>query len=254
MEEILISLLVENSVCNTWFVWEWGLSLYIKYKNNKILFDTWSSWIFIENSKKIWINLNDVDLIVLSHHHDDHTWWIINTNFANNKKVLAHNDVFKKVWELIKWNYSRIETKNFYKISEDIFFLWEIPRINSFEKWNYWENRMLDDTALAIKTKKWIIVITGCSHSWIVNICEYAKKITKESKIYWVLGGFHLLDSFWWIDDCSDKQIKETIEYFKKEKPKYLYPFHCVDFNILCQFKSIFDVKKVSTWDKIIIN
>ena len=111
---------------------------------------------------------------------------------------------------------------------------------------------MLDDTALVIKTEKWLVVITGCSHSWIVNICEYAKKVTWENKLYWVLWWFHLLDSFWWADSCEKWQIEKTLKYFKDESPKHLYPFHCVDFNILAEFKKEFNIEKLYTWSKVI--
>lgn len=253
MDYIEISLLVENWVSDMGILWEWWVSMLIKYKNNKFIFDTWLSWIFIENSKKMWIDLSNIDLIVLSHHHIDHIWWLVNTNFADKKSVLAHSEVFNKVWYKIIWNYKKIISNNLYNISDEIFFLWEIPRISSFEKWYYWDEKMLDDTALAIKTNKWVVVITWCSHSWIVNICEYAKKVTWEKKLYWVLWGFHLLDTFGWIDDFEEWQIEKTLEYFRKENPKYLYPFHCVDFNILCEFKKNFNIEKLSTGNKIII-
>lgn len=253
MKNIEISLLVENWVCNTELLWEWGVSMYIKYWDKKFLFDTWATWIFVNNAKKMWVNLNNIDLIALSHHHDDHIWWLVNTNFADNKTILTHSDVFKKVWNKIKWNYKKIISDKVYNITDEIFFLWEIERKTDFEKWSYGEDKMLDDTALAIKTKKWVVVITWCSHSWIVNICEYAKKITWENKLYWVLWWFHLLDSFWWIDDYKKWQIEKTLEYFKNEKPKYLYPFHCIDFNILVEFKKEFNIKKLATWDTVII-
>jgi len=253
MNKLEVSLLVENWVCNTELLWEWWVSMYIKYWNKKFLFDTWATWIFLKNSEEMWVDLSDINLIVLSHHHEDHTWWLLNTDFANNKNILAHWITFDKIWEKIKWNYNKIISNWVHNITDEIFFLWEIPRVTNFEKWEYWNDKMLDDTALAIKTKKWVVVITWCSHSGIVNICEYAKKVTWENNLYWVLWWFHLLDSFWWDDDFSEWQIEETIKYFKKENPKYLYPFHCVDFNILTEFKKEFNIDKVYTWSRILI-
>ena len=40
-----------------------------------------------------------------------------------------------------------------------------------------------------------MIVFSGCSHSGICNTVEYAKKITGDSRVLAVMGGFHLLDS-----------------------------------------------------------
>ena len=254
MENIEISLLVENGVCDTDLLGEWGVSMYIKYKEKAFLFDTWATWVFIENAKQMWINLDTIKLVVLSHHHDDHVGWLFSTQFAENKSILAHSELFKKVWEKINWNYKKIESDSVYEISKGMYFLWEIPRKNDFERWNYWEDKMRDDTALAFKTDSWVLVVSWCSHAWIVNICEYAKKVTWEERLYWVLWGFHLLDTFGWIDDYKEWQVEKTLEYFKKEKPKYLYPFHCVDFNILTEFKKEFDIEKLSTGSKIIIS
>jgi hypothetical protein len=35
-------------------------------------------------------------------------------------------------------------------------------------------------------------VITGCGHAGIVNICRFARRLTKERALYAVIGGFHL--------------------------------------------------------------
>ncbi len=43
-----------------------------------------------------------------------------------------------------------------------------------------------------IKTSEGLIVITGCSHSGICNITEYAKHVTGINNIVTVIGGFHL--------------------------------------------------------------
>src|SRR6516165_1360022 len=52
---------------------------------------------------------------------------------------------------------------------------------------------VLDDQALIVDIKdKGLLVITGCGHAGVVNICRYARRLTKERPIYAVLGGFHL--------------------------------------------------------------
>lgn len=39
---------------------------------------------------------------------------------------------------------------------------------------------------------KGLLVITGCGHAGIVNICRYARRLTNERPLYTVMGGFHL--------------------------------------------------------------
>lgn len=53
---------------------------------------------------------------------------------------------------------------------------------------------MLDDTAIEYKGKNGIYIITGCSHSGICNIIEYAKKVCNDDRVLGIIGGFHLFN------------------------------------------------------------
>ena len=50
-----------------------GLSIHIAIDDKQILFDTGYSHIFALNAEKLGINLSEVDMVVISHGHDDHT-------------------------------------------------------------------------------------------------------------------------------------------------------------------------------------
>ncbi|MCD8360472.1 MAG: hypothetical protein LUC29_06560 [Acidaminococcaceae bacterium] len=51
---------------------------------------------------------------------------------------------------------------------------------------------VLDDTALVYRGADGLFVVTGCSHSGICNIIEYAKQVCGEVKVQGVIGGWHL--------------------------------------------------------------
>ena len=52
---------------------EHGLSLYIETDcGQKILYDTGQSYLFMQNAKKLGIELKDIDKVVISHGHYDH--------------------------------------------------------------------------------------------------------------------------------------------------------------------------------------
>ncbi len=51
---------------------EWGLSIYVEYKDKKILLDVGASNLFIKNADKLGVSLEDIDYAVLSHAHYDH--------------------------------------------------------------------------------------------------------------------------------------------------------------------------------------
>lgn len=65
--------LIENTSCRDDLHSEHGLSLYIEANGHKILFDTGASGAFAENARKLGVDLNGVDIVILSHGHDDHS-------------------------------------------------------------------------------------------------------------------------------------------------------------------------------------
>jgi 7,8-dihydropterin-6-yl-methyl-4-(beta-D-ribofuranosyl)aminobenzene 5'-phosphate synthase len=226
---------------------EWGFSALLESKDHKILFDTGHSDLYWKNAEALKLDLQSVDIVVFSHYHWDHTDGIVHHHFLNKKSLLIHPDLQEKLSERTKKtvldDFNIIPSRKTYKITEDIIFLGEIPRKMSFEKGTYKDDPMKDDTALAIKTSRGVVVLTGCSHSGICNICEYAKEVT-HSPLHSVIGGFHLMS-----DDRET--VKQTISYFKKEAPQSLYPMHCVDFPVLAAFHKEFGVIKAATGDQI---
>ena len=116
------------------------------------------------------------------------------------------------------------------KISEHITYLGEIPISNNFEP-RYIIGKTIingekvddiieEDSAIVYKSEKGLFIITGCSHSGICNIIEYAKKVCNENRIYGVIGGFHLFE--------NNERLQGTVKYFKDNNIQLLYPCHCV--------------------------
>ncbi len=83
-----------------------------------------------------------------------------------------------------------------------------------------------DDSGIVIKIPKGIIVISGCSHSGICNIIEYAKKVTNMEKVFAVIGGFHLKE--------LNNQTNKTIDYFINNNIENIYLAHCTS-DIVCE-------------------
>lgn len=65
--------LIENLVYKQGFIAEHGLAIFIETENRKILFDTGQSGLFLQNAQKLGIAIDDIDGLVLSHGHYDHT-------------------------------------------------------------------------------------------------------------------------------------------------------------------------------------
>jgi 7,8-dihydropterin-6-yl-methyl-4-(beta-D-ribofuranosyl)aminobenzene 5'-phosphate synthase len=226
---------------------EWGLSIFIKTKNINILFDTGHTDIYLHNAKHLNIDMQETDYVILSHYHSDHTGGMRYHPFKSKKKLVVHPDLIDKLpsseASVIKSDFDVKSHQQPYDIGDGVVFLGQIPRLNDFEVGSCYNDDMTDDSAIAIKTKNGAVVIAGCSHSGICNICEYAKKVTGQ-KLYSVIGGFHLFDD-------NKNVVDKTLEYFKTEKIKYLYPMHCIDLPTLAKFYFTFKIQKLSAGNTI---
>lgn len=255
-------LLDNNTYIDEYYLAEPAVSYYIEDEENKILFDTGYSDIFINNAKKMNINLENLNKLVISHGHNDHTGGLehfIKTIQNKNIKLIAHPHCFYKKYfekeyigapvtkEILEENFKLNLSNVPIQISENIIYLGEIPSLNDFENreiiGNY-ENKnelvddyVKDDSAIVYKSSKGLFIITGCSHSGICNIIEYAKKVCKENRIYGVIGGFHLFN-------CDDR-LNKTIEYFKENQLKEIYPCHCVSLKAKIEMGKKLDIGEV---------
>ncbi|MDD3150389.1 MAG: MBL fold metallo-hydrolase [Candidatus Gastranaerophilales bacterium] len=254
-----LTVLTDNTVLQGKnFLGEHGLSIYIEENDKKILFDTGYSNVFIKNAHKMGINLLNLDYIILSHGHYDHTWGLSHylsfyssalKQGENIKKpvILTHPDTFKEKFkenfgeigcflskDKLEKNFNLKLTKEPYLINENFVFLSEIPRLNDFEgkdfigsilEDNSFKNDyILEDSAIVYKTNQGLVLITGCSHSGICNIIEYAVQICNDSRIVDIIGGFHLVKA-------SNERLVKTADYLSKFSLNKLHPCHCTDFD-----------------------
>lgn len=236
---VRIVVLNDNRCNNNKYEFEHGISLFIECYGKKVLFDSGQTEIFINNAKKLNIDLKKLDAIVLSHGDFDHgnglkylntkTDLICHPDFMLTRisRRTGNNNGLNQTREELAHRFNLIESREPYNINDKIIFLGQIERNNDFEKGRnlpaFDENgeiyQHLDDSGLAIKTEKGLIVISGCSHSGICNTVEYAKKITNTDRILAVMGGFHLKE----INECTLK----TIEYMKQNNVQKVYLAHC---------------------------
>ena len=238
---------------------EGGASYYIEDEDKKFLLDTGASGLFMENAKNLDINLDDIDTVVLSHGHYDHAGGIKDFIESRDDKIniICHPLSFNKKKkgntnmgapyrkdEIIKLANVNFSDKPV-KVSKNITYLGQIPDIMDFENRKlmgeieiddeYKDDYIMDDSALLYENQDGIYIITGCSHSGICNIIEYAKKVSGKDKVLGIIGGTHLQE--------INEQLYKTIEYFKENNIKELYPCHCTKFYVKAEMFKNLDIK-----------
>ncbi len=226
MNKTRITILCENRAGLTKnIIGEHGFSALIETGERKILMDTGQGLGLKMNARTLGIDLSKVDTIVFSHGHYDHTGGFSQLlPFVQRTKIIAHPDIFnlkyayekkrkKNPYTYIGLPFSKqmLEhdpycelslVKNFQKISEQIFFSGQIPRVTDFEpndkrlrlkdETGYSYDPLFDDTSLLIETGKGPVILTGCAHSGIVNVMTHFKKMTGHKRFHAVIGGTHL--------------------------------------------------------------
>lgn len=270
-----ITILVDNNtIIDKYLIGEPAFSALIEKDNKKILFDTGYSDAFIKNSITMEKDIFDVDYIVLSHSHPDHTWGLEsylkilnekNLINPNRKKInlLVHPDIFRELTfmgsdvlgmninkDTLKRYFNIIETKDTYQIVPGIHFLGEVPLLNEFENKNPIGKNILegqeyddynkDDSAIAIETNEGTVILTGCSHSGICNIVQKTKSILKDRPVIDIIGGLHLLNT-------REEILKKTAEELKKHQIKTISPCHCTDLKAKIYLSNFMTVNDVAT-------
>ncbi|WP_411681981.1 MBL fold metallo-hydrolase [Clostridium thailandense] len=268
----LTVLIDNNTFIDRYFYGEPGVSYFIQEGDNSILFDVGYTDAFIRNAHKMNVNLKNINSIVISHGHIDHTWGLFDliklyTEAAiekikyNKPKLIAHPLAFlnKQISEeeeigciitedKLGKHFNMNLSKDPIWITDKLVFLGEIERSNDFEnkipigrtECNGVEidDYVLDDSALVYKSSKGLVIITGCSHSGICNIIEYSKKICEDNRIIDVIGGFHLLNP-------KEELLRYTCEYMKQSNVKEIHAGHCTDLKSKIELSKYVDLKEM---------
>lgn len=239
---IKIFSLIDNISSNKNLKKEHGLSFYIEAYGNKLLFDTGASDKFIKNAQKLKIDLKDVSSLILSHGHYDHTGGIKRLLQINPKiKIFIKKEAFKAKFHK-KNEYIGIPKdlhiiKNFKTKYSEVFKLCKnvyiVSKIHITDKSDTHFNNMylangkidnfIDEQVLVITSKKGLIVVTGCSHRGIINICKYVKDIFKQD-LSLVIGGLHLSHE-------SKKNLLEISKKLANLKAGKFLVCHCTGYN-----------------------
>ena len=214
---VKVVVVVENTTISPKYRCKHGLCIYVETPKHKLLFDLGQDDLFLENAKKMDIDISDIDTVIISHGHKDHGGGLKAFLENNTKaKIYMRKDAFEPHYiKVLNIPFSvsldhTLAADSRIVVTDDVFVIDEELQLFSNVKSDTFRSKsndvlymkkqnqyLLDDFVheqnLIITSKGERILIAGCSHAGIVNIQRKAEALV-EADMSVVIGGFHLFN------------------------------------------------------------
>ncbi len=239
------------------FVAQHGLAVWVEAGGRKFLWDSGPNGLWLDNSDRLGIAVEDAEAVLLSHGHYDHTGGLrALLARTGGLRVLGHPDIFSERFSVrrgerrpIGFQFSREEVEDLgavfeldrgpRQLDEGIWLTGEIPRRTEFEtpemafRTSSGEvDPLRDDQALVVRTEEGLVVLLGCGHSGAINTVRYARELSGESKVLALVGGMHL-------QGASEDRVRRTAEGLSDLGVERVIAAHCTGWRAACRLADV---------------
>lgn len=260
---IQVRCLVENTAKPSTEFWgEHGVSWHIQTPEGQILFDTGQSGdVLLHNAALFGLDLTQIDALVISHAHYDHTGGLpaVLEQTRPGVPLYAHDDLFRERFsrhgdeiESIGLRVTRADLESHIELrlsAEPVEILpgvWttgEITDRASFEGRSPshliradegWQpDPYRDDLSLVLETGAGLVVLLGCGHAGLLNILTQVRA-RFEGDIITIAGGTHLASA-------TGDMLQQAVETLESTygTPR-IYPSHCSGHRAMVTLASAF--------------
>lgn len=237
-----------------------------------VLFDAGPDPYAIErNAARMGLALGEVEAVVLSHGHFDHSEGLLkvaelvrSAGGPASIPLHLHPDVFTLRATMLsggtpvplqevpspealgRAGYDVVRSSDTEDLLDGAFFLsGEVPR-RSFERClenqvrltpsGQWEPDplIMDERFLVAHARgKGLVIVTGCSHAGVVNVCSHARELFPDTPFYALIGGLHLVYP-------NEDLIDATIDGLREFAFDVIIPGHCTGWRATQAFVEAF--------------
>jgi 7,8-dihydropterin-6-yl-methyl-4-(beta-D-ribofuranosyl)aminobenzene 5'-phosphate synthase len=232
---------------------EWGFAALVEVDGRRILFDTGANEDTVQrNLKALKLDLSDVEHVILSHNHADHTTGLLTLRrqfAAASPKALstvyAGQGIFwprvgssgqvddrmgrlKRDYEATGGTFIPVTKPT--EIVPGVWLTGPVPRVHPERNWSTLgkvrgdagdvEDTVPEDMTLVFQTEQGLVYLFGCGHAGVINTLEHGRKTIDPAPVKAVIGGLHLFAA-------TDQHLAWTAAQLKAFGVQQLIGAHC---------------------------
>jgi 7,8-dihydropterin-6-yl-methyl-4-(beta-D-ribofuranosyl)aminobenzene 5'-phosphate synthase len=244
---------------------EWGFAALVDVDGKRILFDTGANEDTVQrNLQRLKLDLSDVEVVILSHNHDDHTTGLLplrrqyaakspkllSTAYAGRgiflPRITARGDVDDRMAR-IRREYEAtgarvVDVDKPIEILPGAWLTGPVPRVHPERNWSTLgkvrteqgdvEDTVPEDMTLVFQTDKGLVYLFGCGHAGVINTLTYTRSAIDPSPVKAIIGGVHLFAA-------SDATLAWTAQQFKAFGVQQFVGAHCTGIEAVYRIREL---------------
>ena len=246
------------------FLGEHGLSMLIETQNSRLLLDAGQSSAIVHNLGLLGVSPASLDLIAISHGHYDHTGGLypLLSHARKTLPVYLHEEAFQPRFavsgehrkfvgiphrqeQLAALGADFRPVRDPMEILPGLWLSGSVPRNTAYETGDAkltvydasndcdCQDEIIDDMALFYKGDKGLVVISGCTHSGLVNMVRHGLALTGSTRLQGWIGGTHL-------GPVPGSQQDQTVSELLALAPDFVAANHCTGFHMMARLQQAF--------------